>query len=127
MPQSLIVIVQQLAHIDVVNLSKGSHATDTRKLLQEIQLLPSMTQESMKVHNLLLLSRLPTKHTKGKESLIDYSQSCVMISSEYLDIIRKKTMGKAATEEIRVAKRKERKIGKLKIRFYIKTSKSKTC
>jgi hypothetical protein len=36
-----------------------------------------------------------------------------MISSKYLDIIRKKTMEKTSIEEIKVDKRKERKIGKL--------------
>jgi hypothetical protein len=41
----------------------------------------------MKVHNLLLLLHLPTKHTKGKEPLINYAQSHVVISSKYLDIL----------------------------------------
>jgi hypothetical protein len=36
-----------------------------------------------------------------------------VISSKYLDIIRKETMEKATSEEIKVGKRKERKIGKL--------------
>jgi hypothetical protein len=49
----------------------------------------------------------------GKESLIDYSQSHVVISSKYLDILRRKTVEKVAIEEIRVGKRKERKICKL--------------
>jgi hypothetical protein len=44
--------------IDVVNLNEGSHAMDTQKLLQKTLLLPILTQESMRVHNLLLLFNL---------------------------------------------------------------------
>jgi hypothetical protein len=63
----------------------------------------------MRVHNLLLLPHLPTKHTKGKEPLIDFSQSHVVTSYEYLDIpLGKKTMEKVVVKEIRTCKRKEK-------------------
>jgi len=41
----------------------------------------------MRVHNLLSLPYLPTRHTKGEKSLVDYSQSHVVINFEYLDIL----------------------------------------
>jgi hypothetical protein len=59
-------IEQQSANIDVVNLNEGCHAMDTQELLQETQLPPNLTQESMKVHKLLLLLHLLTRNTKGK-------------------------------------------------------------
>jgi hypothetical protein len=65
---------------------------DTQKLLQKIQLPPILTQESMNVHNLLLLFHLPARCTKGKYPLIDYSNSHVVINFEYLDILRRKTI-----------------------------------
>jgi hypothetical protein len=35
MPQSFIMIEQQLKNIDVVNLDESNHAMDTQELLQE--------------------------------------------------------------------------------------------
>jgi hypothetical protein len=86
---------------DGVNLKEGSQAMDTQKLLQKTHLPPILTQESMNVHNLLLLFHLPTRCTKGKNTLIDYSNPHVVISFEYLDIQRRKTIEKVVTEEIR--------------------------
>jgi hypothetical protein len=62
----------------------------------------------MRVDNLLLLPHLLARHTKGKEPLINYSQSHVVTSFEYLDIIRTKTMEKIVVEEIKTNKRKEK-------------------
>jgi hypothetical protein len=62
----------------------------------------------MKVHNLLLLLHLLARCTKGKEPLIDYSQSHIVTSFKYIDILRRKTMEDAGTEEIRVCKRKDK-------------------
>jgi hypothetical protein len=45
---------------------------------------------------------------KGKKPLIDYFQSHVVISFEYLDILRIKPMEKAITKEIRVGKIKDK-------------------
>jgi len=81
---------------------------DIQELLQEIQLPPNLTQEFMKVHNLLLLPHLPARHTNGKEPLIDYFQSHFAISFEYLDILRRKTMEKVVAEEVRVGKIKDK-------------------
>ncbi len=63
----------------------------------------------MKVHNLLSLSHLHTKHTKGKKPLINYFQSHIVINFEYLDILRRKTMEKVITKEIKACKEKRRK------------------
>jgi hypothetical protein len=46
---------------------------NTLEFLQEIQLPPNVTQESMRVYNLLSLPHLPIRHTEGKKPLIDYS------------------------------------------------------
>jgi hypothetical protein len=86
---------------------------DTLELLQETQLPPNLTQESMKVYNLLLLFHLPTRCTKGKEPSIDYSQSHVVNNSEYLDILRNKTMKKKVQRKSKQAKERIRKIVKL--------------
>jgi hypothetical protein len=60
----------------------------------------------MRVHNLLSLLHLLARHTKGKKPSIDYSQSHVVTSFEYLDFLRKKTMEKIVAKEIRTNKRK---------------------
>jgi hypothetical protein len=67
----------------------------------------------MRVHNLLLLLHLPIICTEGEKTLIDYFQSHVVTSSEYLDILRKKTIKKVVVEEIKACKRKGKKICKL--------------
>jgi hypothetical protein len=55
----------------------------------------------MRLHKLLSLPHLLIKHTRGKEPLIDYSKSHVVIFVECLNILRKKTMDKATTKEIK--------------------------
>ncbi len=60
------------------------------------------------MHNLLLLLHLPIRHSKGKDPLIDYSKSHVMINFEYVDILRRKTMEKVAIKEIKVDKKKDK-------------------
>jgi hypothetical protein len=50
------------------------------------------------------LSRLLARHTKGKEPLVDYSQSHVVINFGYLNILRRKTMEKVVVEEIKEGK-----------------------
>jgi hypothetical protein len=62
----------------------------------------------MKVHNLLLLPRLLTRNTKGKEPLIDYSQSHIMTNFEYFDILRRKEMEKKILKKIKAGKRKDK-------------------
>ncbi len=112
---------------NVVNFDEGSFE-NTQKLLQETQMSLNATQESMRVHNLMLLFDLLVKHTKGEKPLIDYSQSHVMISSKYLNILRRKTMEKAVVEEIRVGKLGEgRQASQMnnKIGFYNRTNNSK--
>jgi hypothetical protein len=68
----------------------------------------------MRVHNLLLLFHLPTRHTKGGKSLIDYSQSHVVTSSKYFDIVRRIIMEKAVAKEIKVDKKKDKEDKKIK-------------
>jgi hypothetical protein len=55
------------------------------------------------------LPHLIAKHTREKEPLIDYSQSHVMITIEYLNILKQKTLNKAIAKEIGEGKKKERK------------------
>ncbi len=43
-----------------------------------------------------------------KKSLINYSQSHFVISSKYLNILRRKTMENAIIEEMKTCKRKEK-------------------
>jgi hypothetical protein len=66
----------------------------------------------MKMHLLLSLPHLFVKQIRRKEPLLDYSQSHVMTSAEYLTIMHKKVMEKAIVEVIRVTHRtKGKKIG----------------
>jgi len=44
-----------------------------------------------------------------RKPLVDYSQSHVVTSNQYLDIMWKKAMDKTIVEEIRRGKRKEKK------------------
>jgi hypothetical protein len=108
MPHNPSMIEQQPIKINVINLDEGNQIMDIQELLQEIQLPPNLTQEFMRVHNLLSFLHLPTRHTNGKEPLIVYFQSHVVTSFEYLDILRRKTMEKVVAEEIRVGKTKDK-------------------
>jgi hypothetical protein len=55
----------------------------------------------MRLHKLLSLLHLPIKHIRGKEPLIVYFKSHVVIFAECLNILREKTMDKANKKEIR--------------------------
>jgi len=55
----------------VVNLEYSNHVLDDLSA-------PSQTQEAPKLLDLLLLPRLPTRRTQGKEPLVDYSNSHVI-------------------------------------------------
>jgi hypothetical protein len=55
----------------------------------------------MCLHNLLSLFHLLTRNTKGKEQLIDYSQSHLITSSTYLNILKEKIIDKVVMKEIR--------------------------
>jgi hypothetical protein len=46
------------------------------------------TQEALAGNNLLSLPHLPTRRTSGREPLVDYLQSHVVISKGYLTIMR---------------------------------------
>jgi hypothetical protein len=46
---------------------------ETLKFLEETQQYPNLIQESMRMHNFMLLPCLPTRCTKGKKPLVDYS------------------------------------------------------
>jgi len=50
-----------------------------------------------------------TRQITGRKPLVDYSQSHVVTSNQYLDIVRKKTMDKTIAEEIRRGKQKGKK------------------
>jgi hypothetical protein len=55
------------------------------------------------------LPHLIAKHTRGKEPLIDYFQSHVMITIEYLNILKGKTLNKPIVKKIREGKKKRTK------------------
>jgi hypothetical protein len=50
----------------------------------------------MSMHNLFSLPCLPTRQTKGKDPLVDYSQSHVITSNQSLNIMRKKNHGQGS-------------------------------
>jgi hypothetical protein len=57
----------------------------------------------MRLHNLLYLPHLLVRCTRGNEPLVDLSITCCDFV-EYLNILRKKTMDKAAAKEIKKGK-----------------------
>ncbi len=59
-------------------------------------------------HNLLSLSHVLTIKTNGKEPLMDYSQSDVMILKEYLNIMWQNAMDMEVIEQIKENIRKEK-------------------
>jgi hypothetical protein len=59
------------------------------------------------------LPHLITKLTRGKKPLIDYFQSHVMITIEYLNILKGKTLNKPIVEKIGEGKRKRKKEKKI--------------
>jgi hypothetical protein len=66
------------------------------------------------MHNLFSLPRLFVRQTKGKDPLVDYSQSHVVTFNQFKNIMWKKAMDKVVVEEIREDKQKEREDKKLK-------------
>jgi replicative DNA helicase len=76
--------------------------------MPKFQDFPNVTQETMRMHNLLSLPQLIAKQTKGKEPLVDYSKSYVFFY-QYIDILHKKAMDKTTIEEIKEVRQKEKK------------------
>ncbi len=70
--------------------------------------VPNQTQRAPPLANILLLFQLPTKKTHDKEQLIDYSNSHVVTSNQYLTILKHKAMDKEVVNKIRELKSKER-------------------
>jgi hypothetical protein len=68
-----------------------------------------LNQEATRLHNFFSLTHLPTRCARGKEPLVDYIQSHVVTSVEYLNTLRKKTMDKVVVKEIKEGKRKRNK------------------
>ncbi len=66
------------------------------------------SHKSMCFQNLLSLLHLLTRLTKGKEPLIDYSQSHFITSITYLNILREKIIDKVGIKETRQERRKEK-------------------
>ncbi len=94
MPQNLTMIEEQLE--ETVNLDEV-----TLELVQETHNPPNVTQEAIKLNNLLSLLHLHAMHTRGKKPLVDYSQSHVVTSTKYLNVLRKKSMDKVVIGEIK--------------------------
>jgi hypothetical protein len=77
--------------------------------VQEARSPPNLTQEAMRLHNLLSLLHLPTRCTRGKGPLVYYFYSHFVTFVEYLNILRKKTMDKEIVEEIKKDKKRKDK------------------
>ncbi len=58
--------------------------------------------------DLLSLPTLPTRIKHGKESLVDYSNSHVVTSNQYLIVLKQKALDKGVADKIREQKAKER-------------------
>jgi len=54
------------------------------------------------------LPHLLARKTRGKKSLVDYSQSYVVTSSEYFKILQQKALKREASKAIKQQKRKEK-------------------
>jgi hypothetical protein len=65
--------------------------------MPKFQDFPNVTQETMRMHNLLSLPQLIAKQSKGKKPMVDYSKSHV-IFYQYIDILQKKAMDKTTIE-----------------------------
>jgi hypothetical protein len=63
--------------------------------------IPSQTQRVAKLGDLLSLPRLPTRKRHGKEPLVDYSNSHVVTSNQYLAMLRQKALGKEVVDKIK--------------------------
>jgi len=61
----------------------------------------TQTQGVTKLGDLLSLPRLPTKKIHGKESLMDYSNSHVVTSNQYLIVLKQKALDKEVVDKIR--------------------------
>jgi len=59
-------------------------------------------------HSLLSLPHMPIRRTNAKKPLVDYFQSHVVTSKEYLRIMRQKAMVKEAIKHIKESRRKEK-------------------
>jgi hypothetical protein len=66
------------------------------------------TQQVFALTNLLFLPRLPTRRILGKEQVVDYYNSNVMTSNQYLAMLKPKTMDKEATDKVSELKAKKR-------------------
>jgi len=54
---------------------------------ENVRTSANLNEEVMQLHNLLALPHLFGRPTQGKESLVDYSRSNVVASTEYLRIL----------------------------------------
>ncbi len=70
--------------------------------------IPSQTQGGTKLGDLLSLPRLPTKRIHGKQPLVDFSSSHVVMSNQYLVVLRQKALEKKNIDKIREQKTKEK-------------------
>jgi hypothetical protein len=81
----------------------------------EEQFFKNLTQDTMRMHELLLFFHVLAKHTKLEEkTLMDYLQFHVMTSVEYLVVICKKVMEKAIEKVISETHCKEMEENKVK-------------
>ncbi len=84
-------------------------ANSTQVLPYEVPHLQSFTIPTpFHFPHLLSLPRLLARKIKRTKLLVDYNKSHVVITIEYLEIMRQKVTKKEVAEHIREAKRKER-------------------
>jgi hypothetical protein len=101
------VLVEEKCHVEkapyVIDIVKP-----TFKLLQDAPISKDFIEEEMHVRSLLSLPYLLARCTQGKEPLVDYSQSHIMTSTNYLSVLQKKTIDKASIDNSREARVKEK-------------------
>ncbi len=102
MLHSLLMIEDRAEDNLVVNLDNFNQEQMPKKLI-----ILNLIQDTMRIH-------LPTKQIRGKEPLVNYSQSHVVTSAEYLVIMCKNVMEKLVAKLIRETHHKEREENKVK-------------
>ncbi len=68
----------------------------------------SQTQRVVELGDLLSLPRLPTRRKHGKEPIVDYSNSHVVTSNQYLVVLRQKALENKIVDKIREQKGKNK-------------------
>jgi hypothetical protein len=87
----------------VANLEDSNLELDDLTILRLVQ-----TQRVVELGDLLSLPRLPTRRKHGKEPIVDYSNSHVVASNQYLVVLRQKALENKIVDKIREQKGKNK-------------------